>query len=69
MANKRHDKGSVTKMQQAQASPKVSPRWLARSVAKGWNNGKIDEYWRIRVARLPRTGRSRIHRKIVRVEE
>ena len=69
MANKRHDKGCETRKNQAAASPKVSPRWLARSVAKGWNGGKLDEHWRIRVARLPRTGRSRIHRKIVRVEE
>lgn len=67
--NKRHDKAKETQRQQAQASPKVSPRWLARSVAKGQHHGKIDEAWRIRVARLPRTGRSRIHRKIVRVEE
>ena len=68
MANKRRNK-SETKHQQAAASPKVSPRWLARSVAKGWNGGKLDKYWRLRVAKLPRTGRSRIYPKIARAEE
>lgn len=67
--NKHHDKKKEAQRQQAAAKIKLRPRGLARSVAKYYGHGKIDEDWKVRVACLPRTGRSRIHRKMVKVEE
>ena len=39
----------------------VSPRRLARSVAKYYGGGTIDLDWKERVARLPKKGRKYLH--------
>ena len=70
MAN-RKDRRKETQRQQAEARKsglQLHPRGLARSVAKHYGHGTIDEDWEVRVARLPRTGRSRIYPKVRKVE-
>ena len=67
--NNRKDRRKETQRQQASSPTKLHPRGLARSVAKYYGHGTIDDDWKIRIARLPRTGRSRIYPKIRKVEQ
>lgn len=45
----------------------VSPRRLARSVAKFYGKGYIEKDWKTRIARLPRTGRKYLHPELHRM--
>ena len=45
----------------------VSPRRLARSVAKFYGKGVIEDDWKERIARLPKTGRKYLHPEVHRM--
>ena len=59
MASARGIQRAQTQRQQREASPKLHPRGLARSVAKAMNAGKKE--WRHKVAALPKRGQKYLY--------
>lgn len=59
MVNARQKRRAETRRQQREATPKLHPRGLARSVKKAMGAGKKE--WRSAIAAMPKTGQRYLH--------